>query len=243
MRKESGSLARPTLAKGPWEGHPVNLHRFSNSRETLWAKLPELEGYLVSNLDVNPVGKADAARVGEGLNPRGDVDRAPEDVGPDSLDISHLNANPDSKRPGAFANVAFVDGALEVDPALDRVEGVGELDEEAVSRGPELAAVMGREDRPDQSLLLLQQLQRPRFVGLGKRDKSGDVGEHYGGESARPGRAPPSPPGRVALGPFPRCRRRAGLIPHDRQPVSTLRSYGGRWSSSKCPRPLKGLRC
>ena len=79
---------------------------------------------------------------------------------------------------------------LDLDRALHRVLGVGKLNQEAVAHGLDFPATVRREQGIDQSLLLLEEVQRPGFVRVRKRGVSVEVGKHDGGKSTQCGHNP-----------------------------------------------------
>ncbi len=109
-------------------------------------------------------GDADAARLGQRLQPRGDVDAVAINVVAVDDDVAEIDADPEGDaRPGGRQ---VVHGALDGHGALDRIDDRGELDQRAVADQLDDASAMGGHRRIEDGLAVaLERIERAGFVG------------------------------------------------------------------------------
>jgi hypothetical protein len=93
--------------------------------------------------------------------------------------IANMDADSNAYLPliGA-AQVAFLQGALNLDGAFDCGKRAGEFQQEPVPCGFHFAAVVRREDIANDAPVFFEQFQRQCFIALGQRAEAGHVGEH-----------------------------------------------------------------
>ena len=88
----------------------------------------------VAHLVVHFVGNEDAARLGEGFEPRRDVDPVAKDVAVLDDDVAEIDADAEFDAfGGRHRDVALGHPALQFDRAAHRVDDAGKLGEEAVA--------------------------------------------------------------------------------------------------------------
>jgi hypothetical protein len=102
---------------------------------------------------VHVAREQDPARLGQGLEPRGDVDPVAEDVAALVDDVADVDADPeaDALRLGDVL-LALGHAALDRDRADDRVNGARELAEDAVAHQLDDTPAMLDDERLDQFL-------------------------------------------------------------------------------------------
>ena len=152
----------------------------------------ELERSLVPDLVVYLGSEADPAGLGERLDSRGDVHRVAEDIRSGTLDVTEMNPHPHRQGGLTIDGFRLVPATLKFHRALDRIQGVRELEEETVSKGLDLATPMRLHEGSNQYLLLAKHSKRARLilVGLGREPRK--VGEHYRREATMSSHASPS---------------------------------------------------
>ena len=137
-----------------------------------------------------------------------------------------MDAYPNSKYGRTFPGVPFVEVPLEIDRALDRIEGVRELEKKTIPDRLDLSTPMDFEKAVDQPLLLSEQPQRGRLVLLGERREPYDVGEYDGSEPPVSGHESALTPDGLALGACRRVRKPA-CSPHEGPAEGVLSSCQG----------------
>jgi len=85
---------------------------------------------------------------------------------------------------GAGRGVPLDERLLDLDGRAHGLERARELDEEPVADRLHLGPAVPDEDRPDETPVLLEQLEREGLVPLGEGGVADHVGEHDGGEPA-----------------------------------------------------------
>ena len=111
--------------------------------EGLRPKIVPTDIDLAANLPIGIVGDADTARLGDALEPRGDVDAVAEDIVVVDDDVADVDA--DAKfDPLVLRHVGVLLGhaALDFDRAADGIDGAGEFHQHAVAGGLDDAAAM-----------------------------------------------------------------------------------------------------
>ena len=97
----------------------------------------------VADALVDDRGDADAARLGQRLQARGDVDAVAVDVVAVDDDVAEVDADP-QRDAGRRSAASRLDGALDGERALDRVDDAAELDQRAVADQLDHAALVLR---------------------------------------------------------------------------------------------------
>jgi hypothetical protein len=114
----------------------VDPHGSVNVLQPLLANIGELGRDLASNLIVGRRRDADAARFGDALKPRSDVDTVPENVVAFDQDVSEIDPDPEEHTPVLWdALVPLAHHGLHSHRALDRIDYRGKLKQHAVPRG------------------------------------------------------------------------------------------------------------
>src|ERR1700730_16690454 len=127
----------------------------------------------------------DPTRIGQWLDPRGDVYAIAPDVVPAGPDIAPVNANSNLQQSVCrSAQVASGERLLEFDRAIHRGHRADELNQKAVAYRFYLLSLMFEERGPQESAVFLEQLQRQLLVALRKRAVAHHVREHDRGELA-----------------------------------------------------------
>ena len=142
---------------------------------------PELD--FVEDLVVDILRKADAAGLGQRLQPRGDVDALAQGVVFEEVDISQMHADPDEEREVPVLLVVRIEFVLYLHRALEGFDRVLEIDEKSVAYGLDDRAVMAAGDFADQIVMEREQNERGRLVPLHHPGESRDIRVHYGGET------------------------------------------------------------
>ena len=144
--------------------HAIRTHRRRDVLQLLLAEILERALHLAAHLLDDRRRRADAARVCERFEPRGDVDRVAEDL---LLDGEIAEMHPDAKAQAAIlrkAGLAPSELRLHVERARDRVDGTGELREQVVAdRVHDPAAMLAHVAR-DRVAVRAQHLRRRRLV-------------------------------------------------------------------------------
>jgi hypothetical protein len=138
-----------------------------NVLELLIAGILEGGVDLAADLPEGVIGDADAAGLGDPLQPRGDVDAIAEDVA--FLDDDVADVNPDAQLDapvGGLAGIALCHSALLRDSAAGGVHGAAELDQNAVA-GPldDPAAVLCNRRLQQFAAMGVEPGERPFLVG------------------------------------------------------------------------------
>ena len=97
------------------------------------------------------IGDADAARFGDSLKARGDIDPIAENIVVIEDDVADVNADakfdPEFRR---YVNILSSHLSLDFDPATRGIDGTGELNQHAITCGLDDAAAMGGDLRDRQ---------------------------------------------------------------------------------------------
>ncbi len=127
-----------------------------------------------------------AARVGQTLQPVGDVDAVAVDVVALDDHVAEIDADAELKPAiGRNVGIALGLGALDLDRAAQRIDHAVELDQQPVAHGLDQPAVMGGDLRLEHLVQVgLKARARPFLVGLAEAAIAGDIGDHHGGEPA-----------------------------------------------------------
>lgn len=136
------------------------------------AELDEGKVRPVADLIEDLLGDDNAARLGEGLQAGGHIDRLAIDVASLSIHSAQMNADA-SEQPMVCmpVAVALVQGVLNLDGAVDRLKRAGKLHMKAVVAGLDLDAVMSGECRAQQAVVLVHQLQGQSLVAAVRTEK------------------------------------------------------------------------
>src|ERR1700724_455387 len=144
MKRRGGLARKPYLPCA---------HRFDNVLSSLFPDVIEGGIDLAANLPVRIVGDADAARLGDSLKARCDIDTIAEDIVVVDDDIPDVNANakfdPEFMR---YAGVLFSHLALEFHRKARCIDRAGKLDQHAVASGLHDAAAVRSDPRIDKCL-------------------------------------------------------------------------------------------
>ena len=159
---------------------PVDAHRLGDVLQTLRADVFEHDLNLALDVIIGGAGDQDAARLGDRLQPRCDVDAVAIEVAALDHDVAEIDT--DAQDDVAILGLTAVRGGhalLQIDGALHGVDGAGELDQHAVAGHLEDAALM----LGDQWLqhLLAPGLERGQRAGLIVLHQPA-VADHVGGQ-------------------------------------------------------------
>ena len=140
----------------------------------------------VPDLLVHRSGDADAARRGELLEPRGNVDAIAEQIITGGDYVAHVNCDPQRK---ATINIGALSRGRKrlLDPhrAADGLDDARERSQQAVTRGLEHAPAMLRNRRINNGHAeTLESGERGFLVGPREAAEPGDIGDKDGGEAA-----------------------------------------------------------
>ena len=126
----SGTAGRPAARQG------VGAHWPSNVFQPLFAEVDEAFGKLVAHLAPCVLRQADAARVANALESRGDVDAVAQEVAVGLLDdVAEMDSGADLDAPvRRNAGVALGEPPGDVDRAADRFDHAAELDDDPVAQ-------------------------------------------------------------------------------------------------------------
>ena len=162
-------------------------HRLGNVLERLLAQIVPGDLDLAAHLAMRIVGDADAAGLGDRLQPGGDIDAVAENVVVVDDDVADMDA--DAKREAAVLRhgrrCASAMRALNVDRAAHGVDGAGEFDQHAVAGGLDDAAAMFGDFRIDQRApAVLEPRQSSLFVAPHEPAVTDDVRRKNGRQTA-----------------------------------------------------------
>ena len=131
-------------------------------------------------------GDADPARLGQRLQPRGDVHPVAEMSPPSWIDVAEVDADAEADALGlGDARLPLGHAALDRDRAGDRVDGAGELAEDAVAHELDDAAAVLGDERLDELLAVgLEALEGALLVALHEARVADHVRRQDGGEPA-----------------------------------------------------------
>ena len=146
-------------------------------------------------MPIGVLGKTDRARLGDALQPRGDIDAVAHEVAVALLDdVAEMDA--DAEHDAAVlrhAGVALDHGVLNLDRAAHGVDDAAELDDAAVAGALDDAPVMGGDGRIDQ---IAAQRAQARKDAILVRAREPAVADHVRAKDRRdfPGLAHCAPP-------------------------------------------------
>ena len=185
-----GRRARPAPpggARGDLAGrHAPDLDRLGDVLDPVPAHGLEAEGELVLDLVVHVAGDADPARLGQGLEPRGDVDPVAEDIAGLVDDVADVDADAEADAFGlGDGRLPLGHAALDRDRAGDRVDGAGKLAEDAVAHQLDDTPAMLGDERLDELLTVgFQAVEGALLVALHQARVADHVRREDGGEPA-----------------------------------------------------------
>jgi hypothetical protein len=137
------------------------------------------------DLLVHGAGHEHAARVGERLQPGGDVDAVAVDSGVVVDDIAEVDA--DAKAHASMLGhglIARGHHGLDLDRAFGGTDDAGEFGEDAITRGVDDPASVPGDQGQDHALMRLEVAHGGGLVFVHEPAVAGDVGGQDGGESA-----------------------------------------------------------
>ncbi len=163
--------------------HPEHPHRLSDVFDLLRAEVLVAECQLAPNFIVHLSGDADAARLGETLQPCRDVDP----VAVDLLAIHHhvAEVDPNAKLHSAVGwqiCVLRLERGLDLNRALDGIHDAGELGQYAVARRVHESSTVLLDQRIDQLTRRGQTTEGRLLVLPHEAAIAEDIGAEYGGE-------------------------------------------------------------
>ena len=121
--------------------HRVSAHRPCNVLDVLLAHIRERVGELVADLIPHDAADTDPARLGEGFEPRGDVDAIAKDVVVVDDDVAEIDADAEFDALAlGHIGVALGYPALDLGRTAHRIDDALELDEHPVAGGLDDAA-------------------------------------------------------------------------------------------------------
>ena len=143
------------------------MHRARDVLDLLLTEIVETVGQLVLDLDADRRRDADTARLGERLEPCGDVDPVAVNVVVLDDDVAEVDADPERDAPVLrHTRVALGQALLHLDRALHRLDHARELDQRAIAHQLDDAAVVLGDLRFDEFLAMrLERCERARLVG------------------------------------------------------------------------------
>ena len=151
------------IRRPPVQDHAPSLDRLGDVLDPLLAHRREGELEPLAQLLAHLAGDADPARLGQALQPRGDVHAVAVDV-PVGLvdDVAQVDADPEADALVlGHRRLALGHALLDRDRAGDRIDDAGELDKAAVAHELDDAAVVLGDERLDELLAVrLEPLER-----------------------------------------------------------------------------------
>ena len=138
----------------------------------------------VADAFVDDRGDADAARFGERLEPRRDVDAVAVNVVGFDDDVAEIDADTQyDDRRGAVLVRRQRGGALDRKRAINRIDHARKLDDRAIADQLHDAAVMGGDGRVEHGFAVpLQRIERAGLVGAHQPRIADHVGRQNGGK-------------------------------------------------------------
>lgn len=118
--------------------------------------------------------------MGYRLEPRGYVDALAEGVVLVEIDVAQVGADPHQQRKVGMQLVVVVEAVLDLDRALQGVDGILEVDQEGIADGLDDRAALRADDFLDDAVVLGKQLQGQGFVLLHHLGETGDIRIEYG---------------------------------------------------------------
>jgi hypothetical protein len=158
------------------------MHRPGDVFEVLFAAV--LEGDIEAALDVllHPRRNADAAGIGEALQPSGDVDAVAKNVAVVQDDVADMNADPQFDPLGRRdIEIGAGHRQLDIDRATRGIDRAGKFRQHAVAGGLDDAAAMLGDFRIDQADPMMFELrERALLVQPHQPAVTGDIGSQDG---------------------------------------------------------------
>ncbi len=131
-----------------------------------------------AHLPIGVLRKTNRARLGNAIEPRGDIDAVAHEVAVALLDdVAGVNADAELDAPVLrHAGVALGEAVLNLDRAADRVDDAAKFDDRPVAGAFHDTAVMGGEGRVDEVAAQAPQArERAILVGAGKPAITDDI--------------------------------------------------------------------
>jgi hypothetical protein len=163
---------------GEGRANAVHPYRPGDVLDLLLAQILEGEVELVAHLLVRRAAEADAAGLGQGFQPRREIDPVAEDVAVVEDDVAEVDPDAELDAPGGRdIGVAFGHAVLDFDRAAHRVDDAAKLHQQAVAGGLDDAAMVLGDLRvaqlaPDR----LQRGERAFLVRPHQPRPAGDIG-------------------------------------------------------------------
>jgi hypothetical protein len=179
-----GGRGRARRAVGPADAEHAD--RPGDVLDRPLTQILELDAELVAYRIAHRARHEDGAGLRQPLQSGGDVDAVAEDVLAFDDDVAQVDtdAELDARLVGRAA-VAVGHAGLDGDGAANRLDGAGEVDQQAIAGALDDAAAVGRDMRLDQlAEVALQALQRAFLVAAHQPAVAGDIGRQNGGEPA-----------------------------------------------------------
>ena len=127
-------------------------------------------------------GNADAARIGERLEPRRDIDAVAIDVVAVDDDVAEIDADPQLDCRFAWRQYARSDSVLNVDSAFDRVDDARELNQRSVADQLDDAAITGSDRGIEEAFAKVLQCGERAGLVAGHQAR---IADHIGGQNRR----------------------------------------------------------
>ena len=144
---------------------PIDAHGPRDVLQALLAGIDEVGRHLALHLPPSVLGNRDAARFGNALDPRRDVDAVAKDILAFDDDVADVDPDPELDRIGFGATgIVLPKLSLNLDRAGDSVHGAREFHQRAVAHEFDDTAGMGRNHRVDK--LTPQGIQPGQSPGL-----------------------------------------------------------------------------
>ena len=144
---------------------PIDAHGTRDVLQALLAGIDEVGRHLALHLPPGVLGNRDAARFGNALDPRRDVDAVAKDILALDDDVADIDPDPELDRIGFGATgIVLPKLSLNFDRAGDSVHGAREFHQRAVAHKLDDTAGMGGNRRVDQ--LTPQGIQTGKSPGL-----------------------------------------------------------------------------
>lgn len=124
----------PSRRADRFQRHPIDFDRADDVLDFLCAEIVEAEAQLVEHLVAHDAADANAAGLGQRLQPRSDVDAVAENIVVVDNDVADVDADaePDPLL-GRHAGIALGHAALNVDGAAHRIDDTRELEQQSIA--------------------------------------------------------------------------------------------------------------
>ncbi len=174
-------LASPALPAPGRRLERINPDRLGDVLELVWAEIGDRQIEPPPHLAIGVLGETDRARLGDALQPRGDIDAVAHQVAVGLLDhVAEMDADAEfDAAVDGHAGVALDHAVLHLDGAAHRVDHAAELDQSPVAGPLDDATVVDGDGRVDQ---VAAQSPQPRERALLVRAGKPAVADHVGGE-------------------------------------------------------------